>query len=340
MKTYRWGIVGCGQIARFHVKALQELDGVEVVGCVSRSVATAKKFALEYGIRYYQTLEELLNNVDVISVCTPGGGRVKIVLQAASQGVHVITEKPIEVSLEAIDCMIEAAEKHGIVLGCIFQSRFGKAEQELKKLLDANEFGRVVLGEVDVKWFRSEDYYKSASWRGLKSYAGGGALMNQAIHLIDLLQWYLGPVVRVFGWTKTLARQIEVEDSAVAVLEFQNGALGVIKGYTCISPGFVRKLGIFGTSGSAELVGETLVRYTSGCKGEVLVADDGDTSSDPMAFSYQNHKRQLADFLDALREGRPPLVDGKEARKAVEIVLAVYKASVEGVPVELPLKKA
>lgn len=340
MRTFRWGVVGCGNIARFHAKAIQELDGVRLVACVSRSEGSAKKFAQEFGICWYSTLDELLDNVDVISVCTPSGSRKDIVLKAASKGVHVITEKPIEVSLSAIDQMIEAAKRHGVMLGCIFQSRFGKAEQELKKLLDAGKLGRIVLGEVDVRWFRSQEYYESADWRGTWKYDGGGALMNQSIHSIDLLQWYLGPVTRIFGWAKTLARQIEVEDTAVAVLEFQSGALGVIKGCTSIAPGFARKLGIYGLKGSAEIVGETLVYYDFQTpKGEVLVAEEGDTSSDPMAFPYQNHKRQLADFLNAVREGRAPLVDGKEARKSVEIVLGIYKASKEGTVVKLPLRE-
>ena len=340
MKLFRWGIVGCGNIARFHAKALQELDGAKLVACMSRSEESAKQFAQEFGIRWYPNLDDLLENVDIISVCTPSGSRKDIVLEAAKRGVHVITEKPIEVSLSTIDQMIEAAEKYGIVLGCIFQSRFGKAEQKLKKLLDTDELGRIVLGEVDVRWFRSQEYYESADWRGTWKYDGGGALMNQSIHSIDLLQWYLGPMVRVFGWTKTLARQIEVEDTAVAVLEFRSGALGVIKGCTSVAPGFARKLGIYGSKGSLEIIGETLVRYGFQTpKGKILVAEEGDTSSDPMAFPYQNHKRQLADFLNAVREGRSPLVDGKEARKSVEIVLAIYKAAKEGTVVELPLKQ-
>lgn len=338
MRRFRWGIVGCGNIARFHAKAIQDLDGASLVACMSRSEESAKQFAREFGIRWYRTLGELLDDVDIVSVCTPSGSRKDIVLEAAYRGVHVVTEKPIEVSLPAIDRMIEAAEKHGIALGCIFQSRFGKAEQELKRLLEAGVFGRIVLGEADVRWFRSQEYYESADWRGTWKYDGGGALMNQSIHTIDLLQWYLGPVVRIFGWAKTLARRIEVEDTAVAVLEFQNGALGVIKGCTSTAPGFARKLGIYGSEGSAEIVGEALVRYGfQAPKGEVLVAEKGDTSSDPMAFSYKNHKRQLTDFLNAVREGRPPLVDGKEARKSVEIILGIYKASREGTIVELPL---
>jgi len=341
MKTFRWGIVGCGNIARIHAKAINELEGVKLEGCVSRSFESAQKFAAEFKIRFYQTLNELLDNVDIISVCTPSGCRKEIVLKACERGVHVLTEKPIEISLSAIDEMIEAAEKHGVVLGCVFQTRFGKAEQELQRLLRTGEFGRIVLGEADVRWFRSQEYYDSAGWRGTWRYDGGGALMNQAIHTIDLLQWYLGPVVRVFGWARTLARKIEVEDTSVAILEFANGALGVIKGCTSVAPGFARRLGIYGTAKSAELVGESLICYDSQSpKGKILVMGTDDTSSNPMAFSYQNHKKQMEDFLNAIRTGRRPLIDGYEARKAVEIVLAIYQAAKENRVVELPLKEA
>lgn len=336
--SFRWGIIGCGNIARVHAKALQELEGAKLVGCLDRFENVAETFAREFKIHRYHSLDELLNNVDIVSVCTPSGNRRDIVLEAAKKGVHVITEKPIEISLSAIDQMIRAADEHKILLGCIFQSRFGEAAQQLKRLLDTGEFGRIVVGEADVRWFRSQEYYQSADWRGTWKYDGGGALINQSIHTIDLLQWYLGPVKRIFGLAKTLVRQIEVEDTAVAVLEFQNGSLGVIKGCTSIAPGFPRELGIYGSEGSAVIVGETLVHYDfQHPKGEVLVTEEGDASSDPMAFSYRNHKRQLADFLNAVQEGRSPLVDGREARKSVEIILGIYKAAREGRIVELPL---
>lgn len=336
--SFRWGIIGCGNIARVHAKALQELRGARLVACMDRSEEAAKKFAKQFQILWYTDLDKLLENIDIISVCTPSGNRRDIVLEAARKGVHVITEKPIEISLSAIDQMIEAADKHSIVLGCILQSRFGRAAQKLKTLLDTNKLGRVVMAEVDVRWFRSEEYYASADWRGTWEYDGGGVLMNQSIHTIDLMQWYLGPVKQISGWTRTLARHIEVEDTGVATLEFQNGTLGVIKGSTAIMPGFARKLGIYGSEGSAEIVGETLFHYnTKNPGGIVLAEEDGDTSSNPMGFSHQNHKRQFTDFLRAILEGRAPLVDGVEARKAVEIILGIYKSSRENKVVKLPL---
>jgi len=221
----------------------------------------------------------------------------------------------------------------------VLQLRFGQAEQALRKLVDENVLGKVVLGEADVRWYRSQAYYTSADWRGTRAHADG-ALMNQGIHTIDLLQWYLGKVVRVFGRARTLVHTIEMEDLALALLEFESGALGIVKGSTCISPGFPRRVGIYGSDMSAEIIGGKLIVYKFGRpEGEILVEEKSDASSNPLALDYRNHKRQLADFLNALREGRPPLVDGKEARKSVEIVLAIYKAAKEGTVVELPLKQ-
>lgn len=343
MQQVRWGIVGCGNIAGFHARALRDLDGVRIAACTDVSSKRARRFAQEWETTAYDALDRFLDaDLDAISVCTPNGARSEIVLAAIERGIHVITEKPIEIDLGSIDAMIDAADRKGVTLGCIVQTRFGDAEQRLRELVDCEALGRLVLGEADVRWYRSQEYYDSGSWRGTWEFEGGGALINQAIHTIDLLQWYLGGVRRISGAAATLARRIEVEDTACAVLEFESGALGVVKGTTSIAPGFPRRLGLYGTEASAELVGEDLVLYDGESPaGRVLVADraSGRTDSDPLAFPYENHRRQLADFVEALREGRAPLVDGREARKPVEIILAIYRASRENAVVHLPMRE-
>jgi len=338
----RWGIVGCGNIAAFHARALRELDGVQIAACTDTSAERARRFAAEWETKACPTLDSLFQaNLDAISVCTPNATRSEVVLAAIDRHVHVITEKPIGISLESIDEMIEAADRRGVLLGCIVQTRFGDAEQKLRELVDNEALGRLVLGEADVRWQRSQEYYDSGSWRGTWEFEGGGALINQAIHTIDLLQWYVGPVKRIGGVAATLARRIEVEDTAGAVLEFQSGAVGVIKGTTSIAPGFPRRLGLYGSRASAELVGEDLLLYDEETpNGRVLVADRsaGRTDSDPLAFPHENHRRQLVDFISAMVEGRAPLVDGREARKPVEIILAIYQASRASSFVELPMR--
>lgn len=341
MGTYRWGIAGCGTVANFHAMAIGELEGAELAACADLDGDKAAEFAHKYGIRrWYDSLDKMFarESLDICSICTPSGTHYTTALLAIEHGIHTLVEKPIATTLEEIDELGEAAERNGVQLGGVLQSRFGQAEQTLKKLVDENVFGEVVLGEADVRWYRSETYYRSAHWRGTRAHADG-ALMNQGIHTIDLLQWYLGRVKRLFGRVKTLIHKIEMEDIAVAGLEFESGALGVVKGSTCISPGFPKRVGIYGSKMSAELLGGKIVVYDSTRVGEKIAAEDkGDPSADPLALDYQNHRRQLADFLDAVRKGRPPMVDVKEARKSVEIVLGIYKASKEGTVVELPLR--
>jgi len=329
-RFFRWGIAGCGSVAHVHAAALKEIEKVELLACYDKSGQNAENFGAKYGIRWFDNLDEFLREpLDIVSICTPSGVRRNIAIKCFEKGIHVITEKPMETTLEAINEMIEMAEKNRCVIGCILQTRFGEAEQELKKIVDSEKLGKLLLAEADVRWFRSREYYKQGGWRGTWKYDGGGALINQAIHTIDLMLWYMGNVKCVYGITKTLFHDIEVEDTAVAVLEFTNGSLGCIKASTSIVPGFPRKLGIYGTKGSAELVGENLFIYDRENKeGKLLVEGESvATALNPAGFSPVNHRRQFLDFLNAVEQGRRPMVDGYEGKKVVELILAVYEAS-------------
>jgi len=338
-KVLRWGIAGCGSIAHVHALALREIEDVSLVVCFDESEERARNFGNKFNIKWVGNLNDFLSEpLDVVSICTPSGVRKSIALECMKKGIHVITEKPMEATLEAVDEMIKTAEENHCVLGCIFQTRFGDAEQKLREVVGSGTLGKLVLAETDVLWFRSKDYYASTKWRGTWQFDGGGALMNQAIHTIDLMLWYMGPVKRVFGISKTLFHSIEVEDTAVAVLEFANGSLGNIKATTSINPGFPRKLGIYGTKGSAELRGEDLVVYDSEqTEGKLLVKGEAvATASNPAGFSHENHKRQFLDFIQAIRRGTRPAIDGYEGRKAVELIHAIYESSSRGVVVEFP----
>lgn len=337
-QIFKWGIAGCGSVAHVHALALKEIENVELAACFDKSSEKAKSFGEKYNVKWFDNLNEFLNEpMDIVSICTPSGVRKDIAIESMKRGIHVITEKPMETTLEAIDEMIEVAEKNRCVLGCILQTRFGEAEQKLKEIVDDGTLGELILAEADVRWFRSKDYYASSGWRGTWKYDGGGALINQAIHTIDLMLWYMGDVKRVYGISKTLFHDIEVEDTAVAVLEFTSGSLGNIKATTSIVPGFPRKLGIYGTKGSAELIGESLLIYDSERKdGELIVEGEPvATASNPAGFSHENHKRQFLDFLQAIKQGTRPRVDGYEGRKVVELILSIYKASLKGEVVEL-----
>lgn len=337
-RKLRWGIVGCGAVAHAHALALRQIPNVELVACHDISSSKAEDFAKCYGLIPHNDLEKFFNeNFDVVSVCTPSGVRKDIVLEALRRKIHVITEKPLEVTLEAIDEMIIESEKNGVILSCILQTRFGEAQQKMKQILNEGTIGKVVLAEASVVWFRSQEYYDSSSWRGTWKYDGGGALMNQAIHTIDLLLWYMGKPKLVWGVTKTLARNIETEDTAAAVVEFNSGAVGVIKATTSVCPGFPRKLTLYGTEGSIELRGEDLYLFDSeNREGRLLVKGETVTTfSNPAGFSPENHRRQLSQFVDVITEGQGTVVTAHEARQSVELILGIYRSYREGTVIHI-----
>lgn len=345
----RFGIIGCGMIARFHAAAIKELPGAELVALQSRKEANADavKQAVGSDATYYPTVEALLKhpNLDVVILCTPSGNHLEPALLAAAAGKHIVVEKPLEITLERCDALIAACQKHGVKLCTIFPSRFADANITVKHAVDAGRFGRLTLGETTVKWWRTQQYYDEGGWKGTQALDGGGALMNQAIHNVDLLQWLMGPVEKISAMTAMLAHErIEVEDTAVACLQFKNGALGVIQATTSVWPGLPKTIGIHGNAGSAVVEQEDLLRW------EFLKPQPDDEtirqrfaqkvgasggSNNPAAISHEYHRRQLADFVTAIQENRPPMVDGMEGRKAVQIILGIYEAARTGREVRL-----
>lgn len=349
MKPLGFAIVGCGMIARFHARALAEVPGAQLSALVSRSQDTAKKFAEELGESpaLCTSLEEALKlpGVDVVIITTPSGAHLQPAVQAAVAGKHVVVEKPLEITVARCDEIIEACERAGVLLCTIFPSRFGDANQELKKAVDAGRFGRMTLGETTCKWWRSQQYYDEGGWKGTKALDGGGALMNQAIHNVDLLQWMMGPVTHISGFTAMLAHErIEVEDTAVACLRFASGALGVIQATTSVHPGLPKTIGVHGDRGTVVIEQDDVLRWEfaeARAQDEEIKARFAQKtgasggSSNPAAISHQGHARQLADFAEAIRTGGKPLVDGKEGRKAVAIIEAIYQSAETGRTVTL-----
>src|SRR5712692_4553318 len=261
-----FAIVGCGMIARFHARALAEVPGARLVALVSRDVANAKTVAEAAGNRcdVYTDLAPALarRDVDVVIVTTPSGAHLEPAVAAALAGKHVVVEKPLEITLERCDRIIDACDRCGVKLCTIFPSRFGDANQTLKKAVDTGRFGRLTLGETTCKWWRPQSYYDDGGWKGTKSLDGGGALMNQAIHIVDLLLWMMGPARQVTGFTATLAHErIEVEDTAVACLRFATGALGVIQATTSVHPGLPKTIAIHGDRGTAVIEQEDVLRW-------------------------------------------------------------------------------
>jgi len=339
-----FAIVGCGMIARFHARALAEVPGVRLVALVSRKVENAEKLAHELELRCdsYASLSPVLarGDVHVVIVTTPSGAHLEPAVAAAQAGKHVVVEKPLEITLERCDRIIDACARHRVKLCTIFPSRFSDANIALKAAVDAGRFGRLTLGETTCKWWRPQSYYDEGGWKGTKALDGGGALMNQAIHNVDLLSWMMGPVTQISGFTATLAHErIEVEDTAVACLRFANGALGVIQATTSVHPGLPKTIAVHGDRGSVVIEQDDVLRWDftpetpeDRAVKERFAQKTGASggSSNPAAISHVGHARQLADFVRALETGREPLVDGREGRKAVEIILAIYESTVTG----------
>lgn len=346
---YKFGVIGLGMIAEYHAKAIAAMHEGTLDACYSRSPQKAEEFGQRFGCTPYSSLEQFLahSGLDIITICTPSGFHLEPALQAINAGKNVIVEKPLEVTLERCDTMIEAADKKGVRLAGIFPSRYHEVAPAVKRAIDDGRFGRLTMGDAYVKWYRTQEYYDNGDWRGTWRYDGGGALMNQSIHAIDLLQWFMGPVVSVQAEASTLIHdRIEVEDTAVAVLRFANGALGVIEGSTAVFPGFMKRIEISGSGGSVVLEEEDLKLWQFA---EESYIDDeirsrfqsktvsGGGVSDPKAIGYHGHQHQFEDFCNSLRSGTAPLVDGREARKSVEIILAIYASAKTGTRIDLPL---
>ncbi|MBX7104765.1 MAG: Gfo/Idh/MocA family oxidoreductase [Gemmataceae bacterium] len=345
-----FGIVGCGMIARFHVRALAEVRGARVVGLQSRSPEAARKLADEFGLDVpcVGDVDALLRlpGLDAVIVCTPSGAHLDAAVAAARVGKHVVVEKPLEITTARCDRIIEACDAAGVQLCTIFPSRFADANVALKAAVEVGRFGRLTVAETTCKWWRSQEYYDRGGWRGTLHLDGGGALMNQAVHNVDLLLWLMGPAEAVTGFTATLAHErIEVEDSAVAAVRFRSGALGVILAATSIHPGFPKTIALHGDRGSAVVEQEDVVTWTfaddrpedAGLRAR-FARKTGATggASDPGAISHEYHARQLRDFVAAVREGRPASVDGREGRRSVELITALYESARTGRTVRLP----
>jgi UDP-N-acetyl-2-amino-2-deoxyglucuronate dehydrogenase len=348
-ETLGIAIVGCGMIARFHIRALAEIPGTRVTALVDSLPARARALADEIGTPCHLAadLADVLSYPDVhaVIVTTPSGAHLEPAVAAARAGKHVVVEKPLEITAERCDRIITACADHGVKLCTIFPSRFGDANQALKSAVAAGRFGRLTLGETTCKWWRSQAYYDEGGWKGTKALDGGGALMNQAIHNVDLLLWLMGPVTQVVGFTATLAHErIEVEDTAVGCLHFRSGALGVIQATTSVYPGLPKTVAIHGDRGTVVVEQDDVLRWDFNPEtptdaevrqrfSQKVGASGG--SSDPSAISHQGHARQLADFVHAIRTDTAPQVDGREGRRAVALIEALYRSAAIGQAVTL-----
>jgi predicted dehydrogenase len=342
-----FGIVGCGMIANFHARAIGDAKGAHLVGGADRSVDLAAAFADKNGCRGFESVEAMLADpeIDAISICTPSGLHLDPALAAAAAGKHIVIEKPLEITTQRCDQIIEACEKAGVRLTAIFQSRFHESSRLMKQAIDQGRFGKITMGDAYVKWYRSQEYYDSGAWRGTWEFDGGGALMNQAIHSVDLLVWLMGPVAEISAMTATMTHErIEVEDVAVANLQFASGALGVIEATTTAYPGSLKRIEISGSHGSAVLEEEDIKDWQFA---EETPEDDeirermagktesGGGAADPSAIDHHGHTMVFEEAVAAINEDRPSFLDGREGRRSVEVIRAIYDSAKTGQRVKL-----
>ncbi len=341
MKIWKFGIIGAGLIADFHAKAIESLGNARLVGVCGTNKEKLKNLAAKYDCRSYSSHSELLANddIDIVTIATPSGAHMEPAIEAAKRGKHVICEKPLEISLDRIDNMIEAHASAGTRLGGIFNFRFSESLKPLKSALENGRFGTISFAAVYVPWWRGDDYYND-SWHGTWKLDGGGALINQSIHMVDLLQYLMGPVESLQAYTATHGHNIEVEDTAAAVLRFRNNSLGAIYGSTASYPGQPRRIEITGTKGTVVMADDIIKvwEFADNTKADKEIinkfskAEGGGGASDPGAIPFQPHAKNISSFIESIETGQEFEISGPEARKAVEIVLAVYKSAGEMKP--------
>jgi len=338
---WKFGIIGCGSIADFHALAIHASPLATLQAVYGRDEQKAMSFAEKHYCQAYSNLEEMLSDpeIQIVTIATPSGAHLEPVTLAAKAGKHIICEKPLEVTLERTRKIIEVCQANNVMLSGIFNRRFSPAVSALKDAVHFGRFGRIAMCDAQIKWYRSQVYYDSGAWRGTKALDGGGALMNQGIHTIDLLLYFVGDVKRLSASTACLTHQnIEVEDSAVAILEFENGARGVIQGSTSCwsSSGLPAEIHICGEYGSVFLTDDAFRVWDFKEPHEMdesipplLMKTDAKAvgANDPKAMTHIGHQRNIEDVIQALERNQDPMITGLEAMRSIQVIEAIYESA-------------
>ena len=337
------GLIGAGNISQTHAEAAAAIDCVRIAAVCGRTREAAERLALRCGAAAYTDLDRFLEHapLDLVVIGSPSGLHAEQGIPAARRGKHVLVEKPIDTSTAAADRLIAEAAGAGVTLGVIFQDRLKPGVARLKAIVESGRLGTPILASARVWWHRPPEYYAASTWRGTKALDGGGALINQGVHTVDLLLWLFGPVRRVFGRVATRLHAIEVEDTAVAALEFASGALGTIEAATSAYPGYPRRIELTGSEGTVVLDGDRLVTVDLRSAPADLVAESAAPASaaatSPIVADASAHRAVLEDFLSAVARGTAPSCDGVQGRRSVEVIEAIYRASRTNQPVELKI---
>jgi len=340
------GILGGGNISETHLRAAIEVEGVEVTAVCGRNPEKVGKLAELAEAAVYTRLDQFLSHrpMDIVVIGSPSGVHSEQGVQAARRGLHVLVEKPIDVSVERANRLIEECRKQGVKLGVFFQDRVSEGPLRIKKLLEQGKLGDPVLATAHVKWYRPPEYYADSKWRGTWALDGGGALMNQGIHTLDLLTWLLGKAGRIFAFARTQVHSIETEDTLVACLEFQNGALAAFEATTAAYPGIPRRLYLSGSRGTALIEHDRLTSLDliedkdaagQSARQPAQVADRSLSESSPVVSNTAGHRALIEDFINAVREDRDPVCSGTEGRRSLVLAEAIYESARTGKAVKL-----
>lgn len=328
-KKLRFGILGCGLIADFHANALRAIEYAELVGAADNSIERAKQYAERYDIKAYANYEEMLadDKIDAVCICTPSGFHAENAIQALKANKHVVLEKPMALTVEDTEKIIAETKKTNKLLTVISQLRFSKDVNRVKNLVKEGAFGQLVFCDLNMRYWREPTYYSSSPWKGTIKMDGGGALMNQGVHGIDLMLYIAGDAKVVKSVNRTAFHDIEVEDASVSILQFENGAMGTVSGSTCTYPGFERTFEILGTEGCAILRENKIEKLV--VHGETLIdgiEEEGFAggTADPAAIDTLVHKKQLKNFIKAVFGEEELLIDATEGKRAVKLIREIY----------------
>jgi UDP-N-acetyl-2-amino-2-deoxyglucuronate dehydrogenase len=335
----KFAIIGCGFIAKKHADAISKINNAKLVAVCDKVTGTMEYYIDEYGVNGYTELKDMLKSeeVDVVCICTPSGFHSSIAVQLAEAKKHIIVEKPIAMTLEDTERIINSCKSNGVKLSVVHPNRFRPVVQELRKILDQRLLGKISHANAKVNWNRNQEYYDQAPWRGTKEY-DGGVLMNQAIHNLDLLLWFMGKPEQVFSMEATRLRNIEAEDVSVGVIRFESGALGTIEASTTVYPkNFEESITIFGEKGTVKIGGSNAIYFE-----HLVIEEKNEEEIDALKSTINKdpwgtpgHQWIIEDMINAIKEDRIPAVTGEDGKRALELVLNLYKSADKNQPIQL-----
>lgn len=339
----RFGIVGAGMISHYHAQAIANTPGARLVSVMSSGEKRRNEFAAKFGVRGYGDMDTFLADpeLDAVAIATPTGAHLEPALAAAKAKKHVLCEKPLETTPARAQQIIDACKQAGVVLAPIFQYRCTPAAQIMRRALDKGRFGKILIANARIKWFRTQEYYDSGAWRGTWAMDGGGVLTNQSIHALDLFLWFAGKPVEAYGYTQTVGHErIEVEDNAAAVVKFANGAFGLIEASTCTAPGWPLEIEISGSRGTGRITAQTISKWDfvdeDPIDAEAKTNMEGPTvlygANDPSSISADWHTIVVGDMVATILRGENRVIGGAEAKLPIELIHAIYESARTGKP--------